>query len=275
MDALIRLYPAFAASVPLIGAYLAHGLRERALAERPYIYSNFVQSLDGRISQLDPRTGRTRPPPAVTHPRDWRLYLELAAQADAVLTSGRRLRQLGADDDVPLHCVHETAEGDLARWRRERGLPPHPACMVLTASLDLPLDALRRRAHSRIVVVTCARPEAHAIRAVEAAGAEVVTVPGERVTGVDVCRAARERGFSTLYSIGGPQVLHTLAAAGLLDRLYVSFALRLIGGKGFDTLLSGDALAPPCSFALHELYLDPPASDRPSYLYASLDRSAT
>lgn len=271
---LTRLYPGPGAEIPLTGLYLAHDLRRLAPPDRPYIYSDFIQSLDGRISQPDPRSRRPRPPPSIKHAHDWRLYLELAAQADAVLISGRRLRELGAERDGALHCVEETADGDLAEWRRDRGLALHPACMVLTASLDLPLAALQTRAHSKIIVLTSARPDSTRIRAFEAAGVDVVTVAGPRVTGDDVCRVATERGLVTLYSIGGPEVHHTLAASQRLDRLYLTLALRLIAGREFHTLLTGDTIAPPCSFDLHELYLDTPAADRASYLYATLDRRA-
>lgn len=266
-----RLYPAPAQQCPLPGLYFRHDLRALGRPGRPYIYSNFVASLDGRISQPDPRTGRHPPPAAIRHPHDWRLYLELAAQADAVLISGRRLRQLCADNSSELHCVSDLSRGDVAQWRRERGLPPQPACIVLTASLDLPAAALAERAQGELIVISGARPEKNRVTQLEAAGLDLVFTGTARVSGHDVYRVAAERRYSTVYSIAGPEVLYTLVADDRLDRLYLTFALRLVAGRDYDTLLRGDALPRPVAPRLHELYFDPPAGPYPGLLFASLE----
>jgi riboflavin biosynthesis pyrimidine reductase len=267
-----QLYPAPNSARPLQGLYLAHDLRRHASAERPFVYANFVASLDGRIATAVPGTTRLRPPPEITHPHDWRLYLELAAQADAVITSGRRLRELGDAASGELHCVQETASDDLGAWRRRHGLPPHPACIVLTSSLDLPFAALRERTHGEIAVIAGANPRRDDVEALRNTGIDVVVTETKQVSGDAVRRLARERGYATLYSIGGPEVLYALVAAGMLDRLYVSFALKLLAAQDYATLLRGPALRPPMEFDLHELYFEPKLSDNPPFLFASFNR---
>lgn len=271
---LTRLYPAPSAILPLEGLYLAHELRGRA-ADRPYIYTNFVASLDGRISQDDPALGRRRPPRAITNPRDWRLYLELAAQADAVLTSGRRLRELAGEGRDTIRCVAETAEGDLADWRRARGLPPHPLCLALTTSLDFPVDPLAGTPHGALAILAGSHAREEAARRLQRAGIEVRRARHRRVTGDEVVQFARELGIRTLYAIGGPDVLHTLLAAHLLDRLYLTIAHLALGGDGFDTLVHGSALSPPYRFRMSELYLDREASNAPEQLFATYERADT
>ncbi len=92
-----RLYPDFAAGLPLAGTYLAHDLRNIPhRGEQPYFYANFVQSLDGRIA-VAPEPGAAQAiPEQVANKRDWRLFQELAVQADVVLSSGRYLRDYAA-----------------------------------------------------------------------------------------------------------------------------------------------------------------------------------
>lgn len=273
MEALVeRLYPTPAARLPLSGLYLAHELRDRGATTRPFVYSNFIASLDGRISEFDRRAQRRMPPRTTRHPHDWHLYLELAAQADAVVTSGRRLRELGAQGGPTLQCVADLARPEFASWRRERGLPPYPTCVVLSTSLDLPLDALQRRAHGELIVLTGTQVDRKRAQALRTVGIEVVEASGPRVTGYDVYRLAVERGYRTVYSIAGPEVFYTLVASAHFHRLYLTFALRLIGGTDFDTLLRGAALFPPADLRLHELHLDPPRDDLPGLLYATLDR---
>jgi riboflavin biosynthesis pyrimidine reductase len=81
---------------------------------------------------------------------------------------------------------------------------------------------------------------------------------------------ARRRGYRTVYSAAGPQVLHTLVAARVLGRLYLTLALRLVGGADFDTLLHGGVLSPAADFRLLELHLAGAARRRAQLLFASL-----
>lgn len=268
-----RLYPQPPVSLPLAGLYLAHHLRERGESQRPYIYSNFIASLDGRIAWPDPRKQRRVPPRPVTHPHDWRLYLELAAQADAVLVSGRRLRELYHSASGPIRFVPDLLRGELAEWRRKRALPPQPDCLVLSRALDFDAQNLAPRLDSRVTVVTGGAASRARLRTLTRAGVDVVTASTPDASGQDVHRIARERGYRTLYSIAGPEVLHTLLASSRIDRLYLTHTLRLIGGRDYDTLTRGDKLTPPRDWQLHELHHESFARDPPDLLYASFERA--
>ncbi len=269
MTDIARLYPE-PATRPLAGTYLAHNLRDRGTADAPFVYTNFIASLDGRIAQRDAHTGRYGVPRTIANDSDWRLYLELAAQADAVLTSARRLREL-ATIGRTLRCVADLAAPDLAAWRRERGLPPFPACMLVTATLDLPFDALRTLEHDEIAVLSAAAPTPAQRRALDDVGATLVPIVADRVRGRDIVNAARRHGYRTLYSIGGPNVFRTLTADGVMQRLYLTHAHRLLAGDDYATLLSGESLLPPVALRLHELYLLAAHGESPQMLLASYD----
>ena len=269
-DTVTRLYPAPHAVLALEGLYLAHDLRARGESGRPWFYSNFIASLDGRIAAADPATGRRPIPAPIRDPRDWRLYLELAAQADAVLISGRRWRELCSTKRPVLECVSGLARGDLADWRRSRGLAARPDCLVLSASLDLPLPA--PDLGGAVVVFTGAGAVPAQVQRLRAAGIEVVAGRDTRVTGNEVQYTARERGYRTVYNIAGPEVLHTLAAAGLVDRLYLTLVPRLLAGDDIDTLLRGPAFAAPVGLRLHQLHLAAAAATHPQLLLASFER---
>ena len=269
MTDIARLYPE-PATRPLAGTYLAHDLRARGTADEPFVYTNFIASLDGRIAQRDPHTGRYGVPRTIANDSDWRLYLELAAQADAVLTSARRLREL-ATIGRTLRCVADLATRDLAIWRRERGLPPFPACMLVTTTLDLPFDAMRTLEHDEIAVLSAAVPTPAQRRALDDVGATLVPIAADRVRGRDIVEAARRHGYRTLYSIGGPNVLRTLTADGAIQRLYLTHAHRLLAGDDYATLLAGESLLPPVALRLHELYLLAAHGESPQMLLASYD----
>ena len=141
-DNLIRLYPLPSQEVPLVGLYLDHDLRRFAeRLGRPFVYSNFVTSLDGRIAIPGPTGSGLIVPKQIANRRDWRLFQELVVQADVIISSGRYLRDyaeghaqeiLRTDDNDPLFA-------GLRQWRIERGLPPQPDIAVISASLDFPI----------------------------------------------------------------------------------------------------------------------------------------
>lgn len=267
---LTQLYPT-TARVPLAGAYLAHELRERAKARRPFIYTNFIASLDGRIASIDRDSGKSSVPSAIANQNDWRLFLELAAQADLVVTSGARLRALVNQDTETVRFVPDLARGELAQWRRAHDLPPFPACAIFTSDANrLPLAALRRREHDELIVLTGTAPNA-ASQALQGDGLALVHTGGDGMPTRALLDVAGERGYKTIYSIGGPRVLHTLAQGAILDRVYLTSAHRLLGGEAFHTLTFGPEFSPPCSLALRELYLHPAVGDAPEMLLGCYD----
>ena len=65
-----------------------------------------------------------------------------------------------------------------------------------------------------------------------------------------------ELGYQAVYSASGPKVAHLLLAAGVLDRLYLTLANRLLGGDPFSSIVEGPLLAPAVDMRLHTLFLD-------------------
>lgn len=265
-----RLFPSSEA-LPLHGLYLRHDLRTRAEPRRPLVYTNFISSLDGHISEADPDSGRRRVPAALANPRDWRLYMELLAQSEIVLTTARHLRAMAAGRQRELLALDDPEYADLAAWRAARALPAQPAVAVLSNRLDFPPDVAERLAGDLLVFTGAAAPKAR-VEALRGAGVDVQQAD-HIWQGADLVRILADKGFRSVYSIAGPGVLHTLLSAGALDRIYLTLAPLLLAGEPFDTLTRGPALTPPAGFRLFELYLDPEAPARGGQLLMSFDRA--
>ena len=91
----------------------------------------------------------------------------------------------------------------------------------------------------------------------EAASIEVEYVnAGSQVDAWAAMRVLARRQVRSLYTIAGPRLLHTLLGASVLDRLYLTHSLQLLGGTVFDTLVEGPAFESPRAVRLRELYLD-------------------
>lgn len=262
-DTIWQLYPLPNQEVSLRGLYLRHDLRRwsEQLA-RPFVYTNYVTSIDGRIAIPRPEGKGMMVPKDTSNDRDWRLFQELAVQADVIISSGRYLRDYaeGKAQEI-LRVYDEPRFEDLGRWRAERGLPDYPDLAVVSGSLDFPIPPFLTQSGRRVIVITHGAADLERKRKLEQEAGQVV-IAGERdVSGARAIAALGELGYRTIYMATGPKVHHLLLADGALDRLYTTVAHRLLGGQPFSSLVEGDLLRPAVDMKLHALYFDPHALD--------------
>jgi riboflavin biosynthesis pyrimidine reductase len=140
--------------------------------------------------------------------------------------------------------------------RAELRVPPQPALVVVSRSLDLPPEGLLGGSGRRVIVATTEDADPDRVAALLELGVEVVRAGGGAVDGGRLAGVLGSRGLGLAYSIAGPEVLHTLLRAGVLRRLYLTTVLRVLAGEGFATLAEGARLDPPADFRLAALYLD-------------------
>lgn len=272
MSDLLQLYPPSGVSRSLTGLYLELELHRVAAAGELLIYANYIASVDGRISLRDGPSGQFVVPDAIANPRDWRLYQELAAQADVMLTSGRYFRQLAAGCAQDLLPVgREQAYADLRSWRVEQGMRSQPDVVVISRSLDIPPAALEQLHGRRVLICTCGTCDAQQADQLRSMGAELIVSGAERVDGGVLKQALIERGYRSAYMIAGPEIHRTMIADGVLDMLFLSTRLNLLGGDAFHTILSG-ALDSPQALQLLRLFLDQHASSPQLFAQYALHR---
>jgi riboflavin biosynthesis pyrimidine reductase len=254
MTSVLQLYPLPARELALEGLYLGHDLRGQAAArEQPFVYSNYVTSLDGRIAIPRPDGAGLAVPSQVANPRDWRLFQELAVQADVIISSGRYLRDYAAGQAQEILQVYDDPRfTDLRQWRLDRGLPPQPDIVVVSASLKFPIPAALVEGGRRVVVFTHGQADSERVHALEA------------LAGL---------GYRMIYLATGPQVHHLLLDDDVLDRLYLTLAHRLLGAERFSTVVEGALLDPPVDMTLVSAYLDPVALGGLGQLLLSYDRA--
>jgi riboflavin biosynthesis pyrimidine reductase len=272
---MMRLWPQPSEATALAGLYLAQDLRAEAIGrKRPFVYANFVTSLDGRIAIPDKKQGGLKVPGSVANDRDWRLFQELAVQADVIITTGRYLRDYAAGKAQEILRVQDDpAFADLAEWRRTQGLSPQPDLAVVSHSLDFPVPYALRRQERRVVVVTDRRADPARVARIESQLSEVVVAGEQSVQGSQFVDALAERGYGTIYSAAGPRILHMLLADGVLDRLYLTTVPRLLGGDPFASIVDGPLLEPATDMTLRTLYHDTAGVDGLGQLFACYERA--
>lgn len=271
---ILKLFPPPSKERPLEGTYLDPSLREQATARnRPWVIANFITSLDGRIAVAAEPGLPPVIPKDLMNPRDWRLFQEIAIQADLWLISGHYLREHaeGAAQEL-LQIEREPSWSELLAWRSSRGLPPRPAIAVLSTRLDFDVtDPLRESGQSPLILTSERAPRGR-VEALASQGAEVLMLGDDGIEGSRLLDTLHQRGHSLICSTAGPRIAHMLLRQGVLDRLYLTIATRMLGGVSFATILEGQRLMPPADWSLQSLYLDPHALDGAGQLYACLDR---
>jgi riboflavin biosynthesis pyrimidine reductase len=270
MENLLQLYPAFKEDILLKGLYLQE---EDLLKEgSTIIYTNFITSLDGRIAVQN--DGRLGVPDKITNPRDWRLFQELAAQAEVVLTSGRYLRDYADGNAQEILQVHEEPEfTDLVDWRKRRGLAPFPDLAVISSSLDFAIPGALLEDGRRVIVVTTKDADPNRVRSLESKLGSVIISGEHSVEGRALKDALAGEGYRSVYSAAGPRILHLLLEGGVLDHLYLTIASRVLGGNPFASLVEGPLLSPPADFELKKLYYDPFGLDGVGQLFVQYHKA--
>lgn len=253
-----RLLPTPSQKIELRGLYLEHRLHEIGSPEKPFVYANFLSSLDGRIALENPDNGETYVPKCLTSKSDFRLFMELHAQADCLITHGGYLRSLAAKKlGNILQVGIRTEDQDLAQWRLDNGLPTQPTVVIASASLDFSIpDSLKEHQQS-IYIATGANADPERIAYWQDQGYPVlITGSNKWVQGELLIKALTELGMQSLYLIAGPHMLETMIREQQLSRLYQTLTHQLIGGEKFRSLVPGPALGNRGNLKLASLYYD-------------------
>jgi riboflavin biosynthesis pyrimidine reductase len=273
---MLRLYPAPPQELPVKGTYLAERLHTKGSPVRPYVYADFVMSLDGRIALGEAAKETGELPEALPNASDLRLMLELIAQADCLITHGGYLRAVaeGRLEDIMQVGLRRGRE-DLAAWRRGEGLAAQPAILVASASLDFPLPPSLAQHGQRVIIATGAASSAAKREAWRGRGYEVIIAgSGAMVEGAPLTQALGERGFRSLFLLAGPLMLETMLRDGQLARLYLTVVHRLIGGSEFLTMLRGPELGSAGALNLAALYYEAAGASGVGQFFAQFDAAA-
>ncbi len=269
----LQLYPLPSAERALRGLYLAHDVRQYANNASPYIYANFVTSLDGRIAVARPDGTGLMVPKNIANERDWRLYQELAAQADLIISTGRYLREWAEGRAQEILQTDDARFADLREWRITRGLKPQPDIAIISSSLDFPIPDVLTRDGRKAIFFTTANPNPERVREIEKQAGQVIVAGETSVEGKLFAQRALELGYRVIYSSAGPKILHLLLKDNVLNRLYLTFANRVLGGNPFATIVDGALLEPAVDFKMNALYLDAAGLEGVGQMFVSYERA--
>ena len=259
-EKLLALYPDSGKNINLQELYLGHRIHTLGSIEEPFVYANFLSSLDGRIALEE--SGKNSPPyipKHITSASDFRLFMELHAQADCLITHGGYMRALS---EKRLGNILQVKNNDLITWRQNNGLKAQPAVIIASASLDFPMHPSLHENQQDVFIATGRNADAERIRYWQDLGYSILMTSEDRIVqGAALIQQLKFLGFKSIYLIAGPKMLDTMIRDKQLSRLYLTITHQLIGGLDFRTVLTGPPLAEEGNMKLKSLYFEP---DSPS-----------
>ncbi len=188
----------------------------------PRLVANFVSTVDGVVA-MPGVPGAVKAIRGESEADPFVMGL-LRACADALLMGAATFRA-SREARWVAESVYPPAAAGFAELRRAIGRQTPPELAVVTASgrLDPVHPALER---GTLVLTTDAG--AAALRGTLPAASELVSL-GERIELARVLDLLRARGHRLLLSEGGPTLVGSLAAHGLLDELFLTLSPALAG----------------------------------------------
>ncbi len=239
-----------------------------------FVYANFVTSLDGRIAIPHPTKSGMIVPEQIANPRDWRLFQELAIQADVLITSGRYLRDYADGRAQEILRVYDDPQfADLKEWRVEQGLNPLPDLAVISGSLNFPIPPVLTQGDRAVLIITTRNANAERVQHLRAQTGTIILAGDNGVDGRLMVDQLSDLGYRTIYSAAGPRILHLLLSAGTVKRLYLTLTNRILGGTPFSSIVEGDLFSPPIDFSMNSLYYDADSLDGLGQLFISYQQT--
>ncbi|MDD5225073.1 MAG: bifunctional diaminohydroxyphosphoribosylaminopyrimidine deaminase/5-amino-6-(5-phosphoribosylamino)uracil reductase RibD [bacterium] len=187
----------------------------------PFVTFKAAASLDGRVAT---GTGESR---WISGEASRRLVHRLRAKSDAILAGIGTVRK----DDPELTA------------RPDRKTGKNPLRVVMDSRLGIPLNArmLRSPLPAPTLIATTKKSSPKKREILRRRGVEVLVLP-ENKGKVDpraLLRALGKRGVMSLLLEGGPELASAFLQAGLIDKLMIFLAPKLIGGKLAPGILAG------------------------------------
>lgn len=250
------------------GLYLDRDLQSMAKrAGRMIVIANYVTDLNDVIARKD-SDGEFQVAKELKNGSDWRLFQELTAQADAIITGAGYLKRFAKLGEGAENVIDQFSEGgsfeDLGKWRLDHGFKKrNPDIIIVSRSLDFDIPKAVLADGRKVVVFTTYESASVNPRAKKWKGSGIYVI-GVGVDGVDGEKMAdflasgKLGPYKVIKMTTGPRVLKILLDGNALDELYITQVQRKIDADPSETqrvLVDGGNVADLPGFKLTESFI--------------------
>ena len=216
--------------VQLEGLYLRHNLQELARKlGRPVVIATYITDLNDVIAVKDVHGA----PEKLKNPSDWRLFQELIAQADVIITGTSYMSEFAGKGESGQNVLTQFDKGGtfegLGDWRVKNSLKRNPDLAVVSRSLDFEIpEGIITKGREIFVFTTYNMANSDKAQKLKDAGATVMGAGDEGVDGTVMVNRLGQEGYKVIKLTTGPRILKILMDAKVLDRLYITRVNRTI-----------------------------------------------
>jgi riboflavin biosynthesis pyrimidine reductase len=217
---------------------------------KPLYYANFLKSLDGRIATYDKKHECLLTPSSIKNKIDFILFRQLHAQADCLVTNTHYINGLNKGyygDILSLNGSY------LDQWR-EKNKIQQQKIIILSNSLSFPINKKLERYKERITILTTSKNKKKLNR-LKSNGYNVIRYTGKNISGNQLNNYVIKYKFKSIYFIAGPTIVEQMISKNLLDRLYLSTSISMVGTENYDSVIRGNFLKKSIKLELIEMYM--------------------
>ena len=217
---------------------------------KPYYYANFLSSFDGRIAIFNKKHSTLLTPEAIKSDVDFSLFCQLHAQADCLVTNTKYMSGLNKGYYGDILTVRNEK---LKKWRKSNNLTSQKI-IILSNSLKFKIPHnIEKNKEDIAILTTCG--ESKKLDYFKKRGYEIISSRGKNITAKFLNKYIQKNKLKSVYFIAGPNIVEQMIEQGLLDRLYYSTNLKMVGTNKYDTLIRGDFLRKKIEIYLDEMFI--------------------
>ena len=217
---------------------------------RPLYYANFLTSFDGRIATYDKKNSCLLTPQSIKSSVDFSLFCQLHAQSDCLVTNTQYIKGLNKGYYGNILTVNNDT---LKRWRNKNGIKKQEI-IILSNSLDFPINNKILDLKDRITILTTSKNNKK-INNFKKKGFKLTKFRGKNISANQLNKYILKNNFEAVYFIAGPTIVEQMINSNLLDKLYSSTSISMMGTQKYDTIIRGNFLKNPIDIELIEMYI--------------------
>lgn len=203
------------------------------LPDRPFFYTNFVETLDGKVQVTTSEQAKYWP---IGSKIDYATLIELRTYADVLI--------YGKNSALSFNHGQNLAKEDFKKAREKKEKNPDITYLIVCNTISKEDLAVLRGPHEKHTLLVMPE-DAEVDQEIEDV-IKIIRVGKEKVDIALLAQKLHEKGYKQVLVEGGPSLLGSFLEADLIDQVFLTIAPKLFGNKPGETLtLVEGTLFPP------------------------------